>query len=139
MLTAAKRVGADPTRSALWPAAEKFVAFLSQIPPRGPFLPVVPVYNNCAVNNLRFWALHGMEEVVGSIPTRSTNNSFKINQLPSLPFSVVADLVAFGSKFPATLIGRCVLLFLSFLFSFLRSSRLMASTVSATPSGISCM
>jgi len=36
-------------------------------------LPVVPVYNHCAVNNLRFWALHGMEEVIGSIPIRSTN------------------------------------------------------------------
>jgi hypothetical protein len=48
---------------------EKFVAFLSQIPPRGPFLPVVPVYNHCAVNNLRFWTLHGMEEVIGIAQT----------------------------------------------------------------------
>jgi hypothetical protein len=55
------------------PSLKKFVAFLSQIPPRGPFLPVVPVYNHCSVNNLRFWTLHGMEEVIGSIPIRSTN------------------------------------------------------------------
>jgi len=33
----------------------------------------VPVCKCCAVYNLRFHALHGMEEVVGSIPTRSTN------------------------------------------------------------------
>jgi hypothetical protein len=57
---------------------EKFVAFLSQIPPRGPFLPVAPVYNYHAVNNLPFWELHGMEEVIGSIPIRST---IRINNL----------------------------------------------------------
>jgi len=56
---------------------EKFVAFLSQIPPRGPFLPVAPVYNCHAVNNLPFWELHGMEEVIGSIPIRSTK-TFRI-------------------------------------------------------------
>ncbi|WP_420237120.1 hypothetical protein ACOBR2_16060 [Telmatobacter bradus] len=48
---------------------EKFVAFLSQIPPRGPFLPVAPVYNYHAVNNLPFWELHGMEEVIGIAQT----------------------------------------------------------------------
>jgi hypothetical protein len=48
---------------------------LSQIPPSGPFLPVVPVYNHCTVNNLRFRSQHGMEEVIGSIPIRSTNFS----------------------------------------------------------------
>jgi hypothetical protein len=57
-------------------ARKKFVAFLSQIPPKGPFLPVVPVYNYCTVNNLRFRSQHGMEEVIGSIPIRSTNKSF---------------------------------------------------------------
>ena len=51
---------------------EKFVAFLSQIPPRGPFLPVAPVYNFHTVNNLHFLEHHGMEEVIGSIPIRST-------------------------------------------------------------------
>jgi hypothetical protein len=54
-------------------ALEKFVAFLSQIPPRGPFLPVVPVRKYCSVYILRFRLLHGMEEVIGSIPIRSTN------------------------------------------------------------------
>jgi len=33
----------------------------------------VPVYNHCTVNNLRFRSQHGMEEVIGSIPIRSTN------------------------------------------------------------------
>jgi hypothetical protein len=54
---------------------EKFVAFLSQIPPRGSFLPVAQVYNCHAVNNLPFYGFHGMEEVIGSIPIRSTNKS----------------------------------------------------------------
>jgi hypothetical protein len=40
-----------------------------------PFLPVMPVCKYCAVYNLHFPAHHGMEEVVGSIPTRSTNKS----------------------------------------------------------------
>jgi hypothetical protein len=35
----------------------------------------LPVYKYCTVNNLRFGLFHGMEEVVGSIPTRSTKNS----------------------------------------------------------------
>jgi hypothetical protein len=34
-------------------------------------LPVVPVYNHCTVNNLRFRSQHGMEEVIGSIPISS--------------------------------------------------------------------
>jgi hypothetical protein len=34
----------------------------------------MPSSNHAAVNNLGFWQLHGMEEVVGSIPTRSTNH-----------------------------------------------------------------
>jgi hypothetical protein len=36
-------------------------------------LPVVPVRKYCAVYVLRFWLLHGMEEVIGSIPIGSTN------------------------------------------------------------------
>jgi hypothetical protein len=48
---------------------EKFVAFLSQIPPRGPFLPVAPVRKCCSVYNLRFALHHGMEEVIGIAQT----------------------------------------------------------------------
>ena len=32
----------------------------------------MPVYNCFTVNNLAFWHFHGMEEVIGSIPIRST-------------------------------------------------------------------
>jgi len=53
-----------------------------------PFLPVMPVCKYCAVYNLRFPAHHGMEEVVGSIPTRSTNKPYKINQLETSPGSL---------------------------------------------------
>ncbi len=35
-------------------------------------LPVLPIFLAFTVNNLAFIAFHGMEEVVGSIPTRST-------------------------------------------------------------------
>jgi len=48
-------------------------AFCPQIAPSGPFLPVMPVRKYCAVCILRFELLHGMEEVIGSIPIRSTN------------------------------------------------------------------
>jgi hypothetical protein len=34
---------------------------------------VLPVYNCFAVNNLDFCYFHSMEEVIGSIPIRSTN------------------------------------------------------------------
>jgi len=36
-------------------------------------LPVMPVRKYCAVYDLRFVLHHGMEEVIGSIPIRSTN------------------------------------------------------------------
>jgi hypothetical protein len=48
-------------------------AFWQQRVPIVPFLPVVPVRKYPAVYNLPFRKQHGMEEVVGSIPTRSTN------------------------------------------------------------------
>ena len=38
-------------------------------------MPVVPVRKHCTVYNLRFTLLHGMEEVIGSIPIRSTKSS----------------------------------------------------------------
>jgi hypothetical protein len=38
-----------------------------------PVLPVLPTHNHCIVNNLVFDPYHGMEEVTGSIPVRSTN------------------------------------------------------------------
>lgn len=56
-----------------WPAVIEFVASLSQIPPIVPVLPTQPTRKYCSVYNLQFD--YGMEEVVGSIPTRSTNIS----------------------------------------------------------------
>jgi hypothetical protein len=41
-------------------------------------LPTQPTPKCCAVYNLRFHSFHGMEEVTGSIPVRSTNIPFKI-------------------------------------------------------------
>jgi hypothetical protein len=38
-------------------------------------LPVVPVRKYCAVYYLAHDSYHGMEEVIGSIPIRSTNKS----------------------------------------------------------------
>jgi hypothetical protein len=37
-----------------------------------PVLPIVPTHKYCAVYYLRLELFHGMEEVIGSIPIRST-------------------------------------------------------------------
>ena len=47
-------------------------AFCPQIAPTGPVLPIVPTHKCFTVYYLRFEILHGMEEVIGSIPIRST-------------------------------------------------------------------
>jgi hypothetical protein len=46
-----------------------------------PVLPVLPTSNHFAVNNLRFLQFHGMEEVIGSIPIRSTKQPLHLNGL----------------------------------------------------------
>ena len=48
-------------------------AFWQQMLPSMPVLPVLPTHNRCIVNYLAFDPYHGMEEVIGSIPIRSTN------------------------------------------------------------------
>jgi len=73
--TAANRIGADHTRSALWPARKNFVASLSQIAPIAPVLPTQPTQKSCAVNNLRFDSFHGVGEVIGSTPTSFNRNA----------------------------------------------------------------
>jgi hypothetical protein len=55
-------------------------AFWQQIVPIVPFLPVILVSKYCVVYNLRIHALHGMEEVAGSIPARASNPFLHINQ-----------------------------------------------------------
>jgi hypothetical protein len=81
-ITEAMEIGLTPTGSARWPAVKRFVAFLSQIPPIGPVLPTGPVYKPFAVNNLMFVSFHGMEEVIGSIPIRSTNQPHQNELFP---------------------------------------------------------
>ena len=44
-------------------------------------LPVVPVRKYCAVYYLALDSYHGMEEVIGSIPIRSTNKSKNFDDL----------------------------------------------------------
>ncbi len=57
------------------PLFANLAAFWQQISPIVPVLPAVPAHKCCAVYNLAFEAFHGMEEVTGSIPVRSTNKS----------------------------------------------------------------
>ena len=82
-------------------ARKKFVAFLSQIPPRGPFLPVVPVFNYRTVNNMRFVAFLDTEEVAGSnpvVPTifiknlRQFNGNIQPEIQPEIPQSILCAL-----------------------------------------------
>jgi hypothetical protein len=49
-------------------------AFWQQMLPSMPALPVLPAHKHCIVNKLAFDPYHGMEEVIGSIPIRSTNS-----------------------------------------------------------------
>ena len=55
-------------------------AFWQQMLPIMPVMPVLPTRKYCSVNNLGFDPYHGMEEVIGSIPIRSTNKPYQ-NQL----------------------------------------------------------
>ena len=66
---------ADPTRSARGPLVANLAAFWQQISPIVPVLPTVPAHKCCAVYNLASEAFHGMEEVIGSIPIRSTKTT----------------------------------------------------------------
>ena len=59
----------------VWLTAPKSLCqSLCQRPPRRPVLPAFPTSKAFAVNNLHFPSFHGMEEVIGSIPIRSTNH-----------------------------------------------------------------
>jgi hypothetical protein len=69
-------------------------AFWQQMLPTRPVLPVLPTAKYYFINNLVFDPQHGMEEVIGSIPIRSTK-SFK--HLAPPPFR---DFVASLSQIP---------------------------------------
>jgi len=64
---------ADPHNQPGGPLVVYLAAFWQQISPIMPVSPTQPTRKCCAVCILRFDSFHGMEEVVGSIPTRSTN------------------------------------------------------------------
>ena len=66
-------IRADAHKVSPMARCRKFVAFLSQISPIRPVLPTQPTNKSFAVNILMFASFHGMEEVTGSIPVRSTN------------------------------------------------------------------
>jgi hypothetical protein len=75
-------------------------AFWQQMLPIMPVLPVLPTHKYISVNNLAFDPYHGMEEVIGSIPIRSTNKPLKISNLMSnTPTKYYSCLVSFGVKF----------------------------------------
>ena len=54
-------------------------AFWQQMLPSMPVLPVLPTHNHCIVSSLAFDPYHGMEEVIGSIPIRSTKQPIRMN------------------------------------------------------------
>ena len=68
----AEKFWADPTQISPWPASQNLGAFCGQIAPMVSVLPVVPVRKYCAVYYLAHDSYHRMEEVIGSIPIRST-------------------------------------------------------------------
>jgi hypothetical protein len=73
--------GLIPHRSARGPLPRNLGAFCGQIAPMVAVLPVVPVRKYCAVYHLGERPYHGMEEVIGSIPIRSTNQFNNLRDL----------------------------------------------------------
>jgi hypothetical protein len=76
-------IGLPPTDQPDYPMMN-LAAFWQQMLPIMPVLPILPTHKYCSVNNLGFDPYHGMEEVIGSIPIRSTNKSNNL-AVPSLP------------------------------------------------------
>ena len=72
-----KEFGLIPHRSTRGPLPRNLGAFCGQIAPMVSVLPVVPARKYCAVYYLAHDSYYGMEEVIGSIPIRSTKNSFR--------------------------------------------------------------
>jgi hypothetical protein len=70
---ALKRSRAVPPRFGSAIASMFLVSIWCQITPTVPVLPIMPAYKSLS--------LHGMEEVIGSIPIRSTNFPLDISYL----------------------------------------------------------
>ena len=69
-----KEFGLIPHRSTRGPLPRNLGAFCGQIAPMVSVLPVVPARKYCAVYYLAHDSYYGMEEVIGSIPIRSTKS-----------------------------------------------------------------
>ena len=76
-----KELGLIPHDQPGGPLVANLAAFWQQISPIVPVLPTVPTHKSCAVYNLAFEAFHGMEEVIGSIPIRSTNKATDLAEI----------------------------------------------------------
>ncbi len=70
-----KEFGLTPHDQPVGPLIVNLAAFWQQTSAIVPVLPTMPTRKYRAVYNLRFGSFHGMEGVVGSIPTRSTIKS----------------------------------------------------------------
>jgi hypothetical protein len=98
-------IGLPPTDQPDYPMMN-LAAFWQQMLPIMPVLLVFPTHKYCPVNNLAFEPYHGMEEVTGSIPIRSTNIHFKISQFVSDTLTGYwEDLVPIGANF--AFLRRC--------------------------------
>jgi hypothetical protein len=71
--------------------ADKFPSTLTNIELSARIERVLPKSGPVAQLGARF---HGMEEVIGSIPIRSTNNPLQINCLAMMPFFIILLLGA---------------------------------------------
>jgi hypothetical protein len=89
-----------PHRSAHGPLPRNLGAFCGQIAPMVAVLPVVPAHKYCAVYNLAQNSYHGMEEVIGSIPIRSTKLSLPKSSTYIKKFST--GLLSIGVNFAST-------------------------------------
>src|SRR5580658_4203196 len=81
-----RELGLIPHRSTRGPLPRNLGAFCGQIAPMVSVLPVVPVRKYCAVYYLAHDSYHGMEEVIGSIPIRSTKSFQAFSKFPLSPF-----------------------------------------------------
>ena len=87
-----KELGLIPHDQPGGPLVANLAAFWQQISPIVPVLPTVPAHKCCAVYNLAFEAFHGMEEVIGSIPIRSTNKLIIISESTTYTLAVSAHV-----------------------------------------------
>ena len=118
---------------------KKFVASLSQIPPIMPILTTQPTHKSRAVYYLAEDSFHGMEEVIGSIPIRSTSYFTDLETLPSALSHTcrkfqTTPLTGFGSGISYCAVGIYLLGSAKTLsvFAQVKRSRYLVTTVLST-------